>query len=109
LTIHRIADIKENLHLTLNRAGTLRIDVSGATSVDFTFLQLLCSGHRTAVAMDKKLEWIGPVSRVFLKAVEAGGFSRHIGCAFGLRGDCLWTQLSGDSIAKKGGKLSEFF
>lgn len=71
-------------------AGALRIDLylHDVQEADLSFLQLLCSAHRTAGARGAAftlggLESADPVRRL----IHAAGAERGVGCPEG----CLWT------------------
>jgi ABC-type transporter Mla MlaB component len=76
--IESLAGVK---HLTLRLEDVLAVDIS--------FLQLICSGHRTANLLQKKMTLDAPESS-FLKFVEEAGFSRHFRCPLGMAEGCFW-------------------
>jgi ABC-type transporter Mla MlaB component len=91
LTVHRMIEVQRELKKHISRAKILRLDISAAADMDLSFLQLLCSAHRTAVGLGRSLELTGGLPEIFSKTVNDGGFVRHIGCTLNCNGSCIWS------------------
>lgn len=104
LTVRRIAELKAQVQQALAAATQVSIEIAAEAECDLTLLQLLCATHRTATRQGKRLRLRGEIPEQFKMIIGLAGFSRHIGCARDLSGDCLWTlvhrQLSGDAALR---------
>ena len=90
LTIGRIQQIHDELEGALGKVKNLIIDVQFATDVDLTFLQLLCSAHRTAIGKNKALSLSGQINPAMEKAISENYYSREKGCILDKPNTCLW-------------------
>lgn len=92
LTIQRIAELKEELVAALEKTDKLLIKITESSDLDLSFLQLLCSAHRTAVALNKSLTLVGAFSREISRTLKTGGFERNIGCSRDCDRSCIWVR-----------------
>lgn len=88
LTIQRVVELKTELEQALDQTDRLQLDLSEATQIDMTCLQLLCAGHRTATRRNKQLILAG--IEPLLPMLREAGLARHIGCALDCQRSCLW-------------------
>lgn len=79
LLIERSAELKEKLSRALEGSSVVTVDMGGATDMDLSFLQLLCSAHKTAMEGGKTLRLRGG-SETFLRRVIEAGFNRKQAC-----------------------------
>jgi len=92
VTVERACELKEILMKALHGADQVVFELEGMTQVDLSCLQMLCSAHRTATRLNKRIT-LGKVRpEVFSKAVECGGFERHTGCVLDTAKSCLWVK-----------------
>ena len=92
LTIQRIAELKQQLCSALQDADGLVLNLKEVSRADLTFLQLLCSAHRSAQAAGKFLRCEG-VSAAVDKAVSDAGFLRgNMACGQDCSDSCLWIE-----------------
>ena len=91
LTIENAAAIRKWLMKMLIREDEIVVCVDADVSVDLSFLQLLCSAHRTASNLGKAFLLRAPNSGNFPAAVENSGYGRIKGCAHDKYGTCLWS------------------
>lgn len=105
LTIQRVAALKEELLEALNQVNNLQIILSEATEVDLSCLQLLCSGYRTAVRLNKSLSLIGRLPEGISAALRDAGLPWTGGCQVGCGPGCLW--VSGTKSLDEGIPLAE--
>ncbi len=84
-----IRSIETSEHLTIN--------LENASAVDLSFLQLLCSVHKTFTDLNKSLILSGTCQEIFRDAVKDVGLLRHTGCGFECDKTCLWTDQDKES------------
>lgn len=90
LTVQHIAAIKAELAQAMARLDSLQLDISEATDVDISFLQLLCAAHRSALNLHKELALADQTQERIRKTLKDAGFVRHVGCSLGCSESCLW-------------------
>lgn len=74
--------IKEADHLVLNL-----VDI---TDMDLSFLQILCSAHKTALNKGKLISMDDSSFKVIKPYLEQSGFFRHLGCFKDRKDECLF-------------------
>lgn len=90
LTIQRACELKERLLDALRSSSHTLVDLSRATSVDLSCLQVLCSAHRTSLKLGKELNIGDGYSEEFKKAVNDFGYKRNRSCVKDCDAGCLW-------------------
>ena len=90
LTIENASELRKKLIAALIREDALKVSVDADAAVDLSFLQLLCSAHRTASKLGKSFTLGHAASGNFLTAVESAGYFRKRGCARDREETCLW-------------------
>lgn len=90
LNIERVLEVREKLLTSLQRHAATQIDVREASEIDPGFLQLLCSAHRTAAGLGKKLTVLGLGSSLLRQQLRESGFIRHTGCVLDCGQSCIW-------------------
>jgi anti-anti-sigma regulatory factor len=92
LTVSQAEELRMRLIKTIIDVDQVRVEFGSVSEVDLSCLQLLCSAHRSATRMSKRLflskNWPEP----FKKAVEDSGYSRHTGCRLDSDRSCLWVK-----------------
>lgn len=91
LTIRQAGEIKEALVKAIDVYDKIILNIENVTEIDFTFLQLLCSGHRTVIKLNKSLCLNNPRPAIFGETADNTGFTRHTGCILDGKKNCLWT------------------
>ena len=91
LTIENAAVIRKKLIAALIKEDALKVCIDADAAVDISFLQLLCSAHRTASKLGKSFTLGCAASGNFLKAGAGAGYFRKRGCAREREETCLWT------------------
>jgi len=91
LTLGGIRQLHEELMSSLKKVKHLDVTIDGARETDLSFLQLLCSAHRTAVKMGKSLSLAEDLPESFLQTMKNNGYSRQGGCSLDVDKSCLWT------------------
>jgi ABC-type transporter Mla MlaB component len=74
LTISQSEPVQAALRDALNKHPAVEIDCSGAEEIDVTFLQILVSAGRTAVALKKNLRLSSPPAGLLADAISRCGF-----------------------------------
>lgn len=92
LTLDQIGQIRDTLRKALADVKTLVVDVEGASEIDLTFLQLLCSAHRSATAANKSLSLSGGHNPAMQKAIADNSYARTTGCRLDKTNTCLWVE-----------------
>ena len=90
LTIENASELRKKLIAALIKEDALKVCMDADAEVDISFLQLLCSAHRTASKLGKSFTLGCTASGNFLNAVEGAGYFRKRGCAREREETCLW-------------------
>ncbi|MEN6620983.1 MAG: STAS domain-containing protein [Smithella sp.] len=90
LTISQACTTRDEIHKALKNTRHVELDMESVEEVDLSFLQLLCSAHRTSLSLDKILSIKGTIPEVFKKSIEDNGFMRERGCKMDSTNTCLW-------------------
>lgn len=90
MTIAKAAKLKDALARAIDSGKTVVIDIDRVTGVDLSFLQLLCSAHRTAANQGKKLTISNPGLPVYAEARKTAGFHYTKPCRHVASNGCLW-------------------
>lgn len=92
LTLDQIGQIRDTLRKALADVKTLIVDVEGASDIDLTFLQLMCSAHRSATAANKSVSLSGKNNPAMQKAMADNSYIRASGCRLDKTNTCLWVE-----------------
>jgi anti-anti-sigma factor len=95
VTLQQAEEFRRVLIRALTDADEVSLDMEKVENVDLSCLQLLCSAHRSAVRVTKKLAFSGSPPRALINAVETAGFSRVTGCRLDCDKSCLWMKVTG--------------
>lgn len=92
LTVERAAELRKILEDQLERTERLLLSFAEVTEVDISFLQLLCSTHRTALKVSKSF-WLDKDRPEALRsAIKGAGFIREQGCNLDFTHNCIWKE-----------------
>lgn len=94
LTVQNASALQGMFIRSLESSSNLTIDLKEVTDLDLSFLQLLCSVHRTSTSLKKNLTLSGPCPEIFRDAVKSAGFLRRTGCKFDGKKNCLWAEMN---------------
>ena len=89
-TIERAHELKGALVAALSGNDQVIIDLEEVTEVDLSFLQLLCSAHRTSLKLNKHFALQDNQPEAFTRAVRDAGYARTLGCHGDPYKSCLW-------------------
>jgi len=88
LVIERVTEVKEELQKALEETDILMVNLMEISEMDLSCLQLLCSAHRTAMALKKTLIRVGEpkIREIFAGVDVTGARSCSLVCDQG----CVW-------------------
>jgi ABC-type transporter Mla MlaB component len=95
LTVSHAREMRALLLEAIQSAGEIAVILDHITEVDVTFPQLLCSAHRTAAAMQKRLSVNGVSEMPLSGLLQNQGFYRQVGCSEASGIECLWRSTEG--------------
>ena len=97
LTIERASELLDICRQALAASDRIEVEFVSVGEVDFSFLQLLCSAHRTAVAQGKQFCFAGKRPDFLSDVGRQAGFIRKQKCQMNPdRQDCLWLGGTGN-------------
>ncbi len=89
-TIERASELKQLLLESLSNKQCVTVDLGGVAEVDLSFLQLLCSAHRTFLGHNKRFSLQDNIPEVIKAFVRNAGYAHTFGCHRAGGGSCLW-------------------
>ena len=92
LTVNQAEELRMLLIKALIDAEHVQVDFGPVSEVDLSCLQLLCSAHRSAGRMKRRLSLSGRWPEPFEKTVKEAGYTRLTGCRFDVDHNCLWVK-----------------
>ncbi|MBI4642436.1 MAG: STAS domain-containing protein [Deltaproteobacteria bacterium] len=92
LTIENAQELHKILLTALDKAEQLLLTFENVTATDLSFVQLLCSAHRTAVRSDKNMKLDSQRPEVLKAAVREMGLIREKGCVLDTQESCIWKE-----------------
>ena len=97
LPISNAAAMQGGLIRSLESPEDLIIDLEEVSDVDLSFLQLLCSVHKTSRELNKHITMSGKCPQVFRDAVRKAGYLQQSGCRFNCDNICHEIEINRDS------------
>ncbi len=95
VTLPFAEELKKVLIKAMLDSDDIAVSMEHLQDTDLSCLQLLCSAHRSAVRLKKRIAFSGSPARIFRDTVDASGFARVRGCKLDCEKNCLWTAFSG--------------
>ena len=92
LTIQNIAELWKILIKSLKDTAHLALNLENITEIDMSFLQLLCSAHKTTIKSDKHFTLHCSSPEIFREAVKDSGYQQIKGCELVTDNSCLWVE-----------------
>ncbi len=92
LTLAQAEELRMLLIKAVINVDQVTLEFGNVHEVDLSCLQLLCSAHRSAVRMNKRVAFAGRRPEAFNKVVRDAGYARSTGCHLDCFGSCLWVQ-----------------
>lgn len=90
LTVSRADELRLALLRSFSCSDHIVLNLEKVTAVDLSCLQLLCSAHRTSLAVNKRITIASNRPEIFRRLIHAAGYSRHKGCVLDGDKGCLW-------------------
>jgi anti-anti-sigma regulatory factor len=92
LCLNHAAELQQALVAAVRNleAKALLLDVSGATDLDLSGMQLLCATHRASLAGDASFDLQGAPEWFWQKARAAGYNGGKLVCDLHKTGGCIW-------------------
>ncbi len=94
LTIPHAGEFRSALSGLLKGEGNdcVSIHLEGVTEIDLSGLQLLCSAHRSAAKLKKRLTLSGVPQELFGQIMETSGYVRLKDCEIHGAEGCFWVK-----------------
>ena len=90
LTIVRAVELKQIISEALNKSKYVVLECSECTDMDLSFLQLVCSAHRTALQSNIMLKLGSTLEEHLLKKAGEAGYFRQTTCRSDKNNECFW-------------------
>jgi len=91
IRVERAAEVRDIFARALLGGEHVVLDLSGCSALDLSFLQLLCSAHKTALRSNKHLKVGTILPECFMKTVDEAGYARREECEVQID-NCLWAR-----------------
>jgi len=95
LTNIRSEEIKAVFADALRDAQEVSVTFGEIAALDLSCLQLLCSAHRSAVRLHKRMRFEGMVPPILTETARFAGFLHLKGCEVDGGRTCLWATITG--------------
>ncbi len=90
LTIGRAGELRQIISDSLKINDQIVLACSEGTDMDLSFLQLVCSAHRTALQSDRLLKLSDTLKAYLLRKAEEAGYFREMICKSDKNHECFW-------------------
>ena len=91
ISIQNARECLEALRDFQSKGNCLLLNLDGVTGADISFLQLICSLHRTCLKAGQSLTLAGEMPEIFKTILESSGYRRIRACTLGGINPCLWS------------------
>ena len=91
ISIQNAQECLEALRDLQSKGNRLVLNLEGVTGADVSFLQLICSLHRTCLTAGQNLTLKGNMPETFKTVLESSGYRRLRACTLGGANPCLWS------------------
>ena len=91
ISIQNAQECLEALRDFQSKGNRLALNLEGVTGADVSFLQLICSLHRTCLTAGQNLTLTGNMPEAFKTILESSGYRRLRACTLGGDNPCLWS------------------
>jgi anti-anti-sigma regulatory factor len=95
LTLPEAPEIRTAFMKALVEADDVLICFGNVRELDLSCLQLLCSAHRSAARLKKRVRFEGDIPKKLYDAADNAGYSHLKGCKFDTGKSCLWIAAEG--------------
>jgi anti-anti-sigma regulatory factor len=90
LSIDRAAELREIFAKALDESEQVVVEFGECKAMDLSFLQLICSAHRSAVQAGRTLKLGDTLPALWAETAETAGYFRLKGCDLDRDCSCLW-------------------
>jgi anti-anti-sigma regulatory factor len=90
LTLQVAAEVKAVFVKALAAKGDVTFRFEEVGDVDLSFIQILCSAHRSAHDDGKKFIFTGEWPESFATLLDESGLNVHVGCSLDSGVECPW-------------------
>jgi anti-anti-sigma factor len=90
LTVHHAHEVKAVLLDAVQSSASVEVILGKIGGLDTSLPQLICSAHRMAADLNKRLTVKGADQERVADMLRSTGFTRHTGCRENARTSCLW-------------------
>ncbi len=90
LTLQSAAGVKAELEKAVASGRNVVLRFDAVDAVDLSFIQLLCSAHRSVHDRGHTLELEGEKPEAFTRLIKESGLDVHVGCWFDDSVECPW-------------------
>jgi len=91
VTRQQVHELRTSFITMLINVEEVALDLQSVTHADLPLLQLLCSAHRSATRLNKRLTLAGARPGSLEKTAGSAGYLRQAGCNLDKDSTCLWT------------------
>jgi anti-anti-sigma regulatory factor len=95
LALPQAPEIRTAFMKALVEADDVLIRFENIRELDLSCLQLLCSAHRSAARLKKRLRFEGGVPKILSDVADTAGYSHLKGCKLDTENSCLWIVTAG--------------
>lgn len=95
LTLQNAESLRKAFLKALVESDNVSLVFKNVRNVDLSCLQLLCSAHRSAARLQKRLAIEGAVPKALKDAADEAGYCRLKGCKLDRDESCLWISVAG--------------
>jgi ABC-type transporter Mla MlaB component len=95
LTLQQASEIRTAFIKALVESDNVLVRFGNVRELDLSCLQLLCSAHRSAARLKKRVRFEGDIPRKLSDAADTAGYSHLKGCELDTENSCLWITVAG--------------
>ncbi len=90
LSVARAGELRQIISEALNTGQQIVLACSEGADMDLSFLQLVCSAHRTALRSNSLLKLSDTLEEQLLKKAGEAGYFRVTACRSDKNHECFW-------------------
>lgn len=91
ITVGNISSLYKKITELLGELDKLEINIGKDSEIDLTFMQVICSAHRTFQSEGKNIFISGDKENLYAHT-DAMGYTRHKGCIHDTDNSCVFTK-----------------
>ena len=90
LSVGRAGELRQIITESLSRGEQIVLACSESADMDLSFLQLVCSAHRTALQSNSLLKLSNTLEKKLLTKAGEAGYFRETACRSDKNHECFW-------------------